>query len=74
MAKLESADNFTSKSSKICALHRALHHDLDFDGFAAIDGKSKQHERSVRTLDRRSESDFDDFGLIPEKQCIKTTS
>ena len=74
MAQLESVYNFTSKSNRICALHRALHRALDLDGFRSLDAKSKQHERHVDGLRRCSEIDFDAFDLIPEKWCIEAAS
>ena len=71
MAKLESVHNFTSKSGRICCLHRALHRGLDFDVFRSIDVKSKQIERHVDAVDAYTESDLLDSTWFAQNQCIE---
>ena len=74
MAKPQSVHNSHSKCGKICALHRALHRVLEFDGFCSIDPKSTLRERHVHGLHALSESDFLHFALIGEKCQIEAPS
>ena len=71
MAKLESSYNFTSKSGRICCLHRALHRGLDFGVFRSIDVKSKQNERHVDGVAVSSESDLVESIWFAQNQCIE---
>ena len=74
MAKPQSVHNSHSKCGKICALHRALHRVLEFDGFRSIDPESTLHDGHVDSLDGLSERDFVDFALIGEKCQIEAPS
>ena len=57
MAKLESVHNSRSKFGRSCALHRALHRGVDFDGFRSDILKIKQIRASWDAAHRRREPD-----------------